>query len=1222
LAGSDGAKASAGGARAAGGVSFQAEVFACWAARAATGQPLQLGIAQNVRIEAVGCETGLAVDDVALALSDGGYILIQAKGGMRRVDTRALDLAKAVDQVISAYREGVRGQDPRPIDPQKDRLIIATNERASSTFAELGEVCARLRDHPKTLAVEDASKNVLQRRALKTFIDLINLRWSGAAGGPPSDAEIRGLLRVVEVTRLDLAADGVDRTRAATILEQLGGRQAFDRLVLEGLEVAREQSWRGVATLRDRLGAPPDVHAIQSDIDRLRAETDRTLTRLRDHQKIVTPDGDIAVERRIVSALAIESGGFLIVGSPGVGKSGVIAALADLDIGDKLVLAVDAVPTDRALAQVSWKLSADLAEVLRQWEGTIPATVYLDGLDAHRSGPSWLADLAVDLRGTRWRLVASIRRFELLHSRRWQDAFHGPAIRRDQSPDAELLNVRHVVVPPFDDDELAEVRRKSGSIAAVLDAGDQKLRELLSNPFNLSLAADLLIQERNEPIGVVQTQVQLLSQYWRSRVEDGVGSYGRSSAIQAVVERMTAARTLETSLEGLPAQIVDAIEDLVGRGVLEEISSSRLVRLTKSVRFRHHIVFDFAVAAAVLGSSPAGLPARLRDDPDFVIFGRPAIDFHLADLWNEDSTHSSFWQLAVDLADDHHTLAAAAAAATAIQHIEVPTDVDALLRIAPRSPAAAATFASQLANAIGAASPDRRDHVAKTIDCYDTLIGRLGHAWLPIESSVGSAQEQAIVMLIAQLNTIAPLPRPGSSAAQHAEAVVHLLESAVENPTANEWLAPHALRFIVGAAAIHSEAISLILRCIGPDLAAVWGLRYLEPVLARLGAIAAIDVHAAAALAAAPFLYDASEDRQVSLGPSQILALTQSWADAHRLLRRTVAEQSWPAFDSADPVAATETLAQILKHFNTGPTRQFRIAWGHVSGSVGGGRSLELHELDGLPDLLRTSVNGLVARTSEGEPPAEIAAWVTQIDHPEAWNSLLEVAVATPALAWHLRSVILNADGLFANLETRAAAIQLAATLSPRLSESDHHRLEKITLALPDSESDHARKPYLERARDQILVALSREHIQGDAARARLAEIDDSGHQPPPARGRHRWPVVWDQEEESLWEQLGVAPDDVTEQVEDALNLTKSAVDTDVSRDSLWAAVSTGVAAVSAAGTPGVLVDRLRHQIAAVLRKLVASHSISSDEPRGRYATRLLIALVAEQPLPSPTEGS
>jgi hypothetical protein len=56
---------SAGGARAAGGLGFQAEVFAWWAAHAVSDTAPGLGLDPAVRIDAVGCETGFPVDESA-----------------------------------------------------------------------------------------------------------------------------------------------------------------------------------------------------------------------------------------------------------------------------------------------------------------------------------------------------------------------------------------------------------------------------------------------------------------------------------------------------------------------------------------------------------------------------------------------------------------------------------------------------------------------------------------------------------------------------------------------------------------------------------------------------------------------------------------------------------------------------------------------------------------------------------------------------------------------------------------------------------------------------------------------------------------------------------------------------------------------------------------------------------------------------------------------------
>ena len=67
------------------------------------------------------------------------------------------------------------------------------------------------------------------------------------------------------------------------------------------------------------------------------------------------------------------------------------------------------------------------------------------------------------------------------------------AVSRDSTrPTAtdSLKQVRHLVIPNFDENELAFVAQTSPSLCALLEAGDDQLRELVANPFTLSLAAN------------------------------------------------------------------------------------------------------------------------------------------------------------------------------------------------------------------------------------------------------------------------------------------------------------------------------------------------------------------------------------------------------------------------------------------------------------------------------------------------------------------------------------------------------------------------------------------------------------------------------------------------------------------------------------------------------------------------------------------------------------
>lgn len=1218
-----GAAASAGGARAASGLAFQAEVFAWWATRAVAGVTPGFGLGPFVTVEAVGCETGFPVDDVGVALCGGGFILVQAKGGMRRLDARAADFRAALDQVVNAMTGGLRaGVDLRPVDVSRDRLVIATNQDSSQSFDALGEVCARLRDHPASMPLISAATNNAQRRALATFITLVEASWAAASGDEPTEDELRRFLRVVEVSRLDFEADiGSDLVRCETMLEHALVIQPFSTLVRLGIEVAHTRTWRQRHALMTALGLPsPEDETGPTDIDRLKELTRRTLDRLDVHRLLSTPDGDIRVSRQIVGVLRSESDSFLITGLPGAGKSGVVADLADTLPGDTVVLAVDAVPMDRALAQLRWNLTADLADVLRAWEGTEPATLMLDGIDAHRSGASWLADLVEELHGTRWRVIASIRRFELSHSRRWQQLFRGSPVAPATPAGPALSQVRHVVIPNFDEDELAVVAGSSGSLGALVTAGDDRLRDLLANPFNLSLAADLVGQVPIAQLATLHTQVQILATYWQVRVHDGPGGYARSDAVRHLVEQMTVARSLEIAPSGSGALDVEAVEQMVSCGVLEEVEDRRLVALTQPVRFRHHIVFDFALAASLRGQRGSELSHVLAADPDFVLFGRPAIDFHLADLWSAEDNRRSFWRTAVTLADTGSPLAVAAATATAVHQIEFATDVHILVTEATERPAPGATVVNQLASALSAAGEVMRARIVANIAAYDELLGALGAVWLECTEPHST---QALVRLIWELDSLSPLPRSGTAAQAHAATIVRLLKLALNDPGSNSWLGEHALRFIVGAAPIDHRALPLLLKCLDAEVTAAWGLLHLRPVLNKLSDIAMVDATVAGRLAAAPFLFDASEKRTVSIGSSQIVGLHESWLQAHEGLRYIVIHKSWTAFEAVTPLAAMETLIVILNHFTSNSEGTTPVSWNGVAGRVGGfSWSLDLSNSDDLSDLVNATVAAMTSRATTGGNNDEILRiWAAHITHSDAWHKLLQAGADEPRLGVQLRSALLETGGLFVDLGTRPAAIHLAATLSPLISDDEHTQLEQVAINLPASEPEEDLRHFLERARDQILVVLDRGRVQTDAAKARLEEIVRTGDEPcPPERmvPLARWEPISDEERWRLW---GIDPAAVSEAMRTTLASGESALAQDVSETDRWSALVTTVATERKLARESALRPRFRYLVGRLVTSVLVSERLTPDDIVGTWIADLLVALADDSPLPSVPEA-
>ena len=160
-----------------------------------------LGLDPAVRIDAVGCETGFPVDDVGVALTGGGFILAQAKRGMRRLDTRAADLRSAVDQLVHAMIDGLNVNDVamRPVDETRDRLVIVTSHDGSRSFDVLGRVCERLRGQPPSTPVRSAGVTEEGRTALETLahrhrrgVDRRRRAGTHRGGAPPVPSRAGG----------------------------------------------------------------------------------------------------------------------------------------------------------------------------------------------------------------------------------------------------------------------------------------------------------------------------------------------------------------------------------------------------------------------------------------------------------------------------------------------------------------------------------------------------------------------------------------------------------------------------------------------------------------------------------------------------------------------------------------------------------------------------------------------------------------------------------------------------------------------------------------------------------------------------------------------------------------------------------------------------------------------------------------------------------------------
>lgn len=261
-----GSRASAGGARSAGGVLNQANVTAWLAALAVAEQPAPW-VPDGAIVVALGGETGLAVDDVGAITDRGGFLVVQAKGSLRLTAQRTGAFAQAVDQVVAQFTAGLPDdgrEDSRPIDETRDRLVIAGDGRSSQAVRELATVTSRLRTLPDEVPISSAATSAVQTRALTTLLSHVRAAWSAAVGSDASEADTRGVLRVLAVDVLDLADGGAHRATAmshlrSVLLDPALETQGWAALRDIGATLARDRKWRrrvDIAASLDAAGAP------------------------------------------------------------------------------------------------------------------------------------------------------------------------------------------------------------------------------------------------------------------------------------------------------------------------------------------------------------------------------------------------------------------------------------------------------------------------------------------------------------------------------------------------------------------------------------------------------------------------------------------------------------------------------------------------------------------------------------------------------------------------------------------------------------------------------------------------------------------------------------------------------------------------------------------------------------------------------------------------------
>ncbi|WP_315767589.1 MULTISPECIES: hypothetical protein [unclassified Bradyrhizobium] len=598
-------------------------------------------------------ETEAPVDDILVETSAGGFIFIQAKTRVDLTPGSESPFGKTVEQFVRQWLVCASGSGDRnwnrPLDHVRDRLVLAVGPASSNSVKT---DLKRALEAKRAQASAPLPQN--QQAAFDRLAKTIGEVWLTSSASAPTEADVTALTRLIDVLVFDF--DGADQSLVAHTMQGLAEQQsdadgAFGLLrdIFTSLSVKRlgvdATGLRTRIAGSIRLKAPPSY---RTDVERLRGYSDETRRHLEHLEETRLGAQIIKIDRKCVNAVlaAAMDASLLLVGDPGAGKSAVMSTAATRlkQAGREVIeLAVDRLPVE-SIEGLNHQLglSKRILDVLANWPGNEPAFLFIDALDATRGGKSeaiirWLISEVVKMPGQRWRVVASIRSFDLRMGKQFVALFAG------RPPDATFLDkafqsVRHVHIPLWDDVELQQLLSLAPAIDQAAKAGGTRLLDLARTPFNTRLLADLVTDGlRPDAFSEVGTQSQLLELYWSHRVD----RYGlaASACLSDVVHGMVETRSLQVDRIPIAKQHAGVLEKLLSESVLIPVVGERYIA------FRHHILFDYAASKVYLDLlNPQALADVLSGNRALGLMLGPALIFALNELWESSGPDRvAFW---------------------------------------------------------------------------------------------------------------------------------------------------------------------------------------------------------------------------------------------------------------------------------------------------------------------------------------------------------------------------------------------------------------------------------------------------------------------------------------------------------------------------------------------------------------------------------------------------
>lgn len=1084
------ARIGGGGAATSAGIRFEQQLGALFSSWILAGDRFD----DSFRLGAAGpewirFETEAPVDDLLIKTSDGGYVAVQAKTNVSSSGDLGSPLGKTIMQFVRHWFVAQQGDGSmewnRPLDPARDRLVLAVSPTASAQVRYDLPAALLLVSQPGGGALNQA-----QQHAYQVFSSLVELAWANISKNPIDDKLLSELAKLVVVFTFDgnqgnalasgslLKAFGpdVDAAFAFTALSDISGHLMQER---GGGDLA---TWRQLLARRGVvLSAPPEYRI---DIQTLKQHSKRISDALSSYERIEVDSGaPLSVRRDCQAAVevATRNGPLLIIGEPGAGKSGVLNALARKlsdDGTDILQLAVDRYSIE-SLEGLSRELGLQhpLLDVLDAWDGPEPAYLVVDALDATRGGRGEgvfrvLIERVLE-RKSRWSVVASIRNFDLRMGQQLRALFKGTPPEVSLA-DPSFAEVRHIQVPLWSEAEFEQLIEQSPLLAACLAQTPPRLRDLAMVPFNTRLLSELISGDAVKHLSEVASQADLLRLYWEHRVE-GHGLPATSS-LSRVVQFMVQTRALRAPILQLAGDNPSMIETLCKEGVLVVVDNGRWVQ------FRHHLLFDYAAA-------------RLALDPSAIVRGEyrfnkidalglmlsPALGFVLREIWESEADHANFWIALGALINDEGG--------------------DPIIRSTAGRLGAEFPASGQDCLWLGNLAIEGDKKVSKTLShVTGALVVRLEdekqfglEPWVYLAERLATAPKTSARNLQFLLHNLIERTKDNASRLILGKAARSLLAYGLAQPEPG-FIVRAAIDFVIATYDTDVEASrALLVQIFDHDRMDRFGHEEVPAVCYKIAVIGDVDPEFVTSYVyRRVFDYEVTDNRQTRIGHSQILNLTSNARQDYGMARWSLGEYL-PKFLKAHPRPAVRAIVNAVEGY---------VAREHVLSDEAIGIEFQVR---GRLIRLREDRSYIWAHNPDSQYDRDAESLVSKLRAhlrvaPEAEAlALIDILIdeASFAILWSrmFLSAVERNDGLVDQLwsiaatesflllsDTRKDAIDLVAIGIGRQSVEERYAFERVVFGFDFSRFIHhteARQAFLER----LFAAIGRDNLVTDEAR-------------------------------------------------------------------------------------------------------------------------------------------